>query len=69
MQKDTAVTEPTIRKPEKHPKMDGGFILKTLYEIYAKQNGLRLEYTLDREAKTFTYALYDAQGNLVSVNV
>lgn len=56
-----------MESSELRPKIDGGFILKTIYEIYAKQNGLRLEYTLDRETKTFIYALYDPEGNLVSV--
>lgn len=50
-----------------NPALDGGTVLKTLYEIYAKQNGLRLQYTLDRETKTFTYGFYDAEGNLVPV--
>lgn len=60
----------TIREPAERLAMDStfhnpGYVLKTLFEIYAKQNGLRLEYTLDEENKTFTYALYDKAGNLV----
>lgn len=50
-----------------NPSFDGGSILKNIYELYAKQNGLRLEYTLDRATKTFTYCFYDADGNEVPV--
>ena len=52
-----------------NPACDGGTVLKALYEIYAKQNGLRLQYTLDRETKTFTFCFYDAEGNLVPVRI
>lgn len=63
----------TVKEPAEKLPMDStfhnpGYVLKTLYEIFAKQNGLRLEYTLDEETKTFTYAFYDKDGNLVTAD-
>ena len=42
--------------------ISGSFILKTLLEIYAKQNNLSLEYEADEESKTFTYSLREKEN-------
>lgn len=52
-----------------NPKLDGMTVMKTLLEICARERGLRLEYTIDRETNTFTYGLYNAEGRLVQLPV
>lgn len=46
-------------------RITGSTVLKTILELYARQNNLTLEYTADDGAKTFTFTLKDAEGNSV----
>lgn len=41
------------------------FILKTVLELYAKQNNLHLEVFTDEATRKFIYELTDADGNSV----